>query len=359
MFSVRHDFGISGRIFGIPRAWLSRIGAFCSSFSTRGRLINISIPDNPSPNKAPVVFEINEDALRAFVIDNAPSSDPTIPTNVLTDDDIGTTVAAANHNHDSAYAAKSHNHSGVYQPAGNYAAANHNHSGLVTSTGAAGLRFVVFENNATSTSIKSITLDNFKYTADNHSGTCLIKVDANGNVSHTGNKYYDALDHLVGSFNATNKYFDSLTTGPSTGSRVSLDKGSIHIYRSQYPAIGFHWNNKTASTAVIQEGAEGILIIDSPGHARLVQGPITDPSETGYHDRQIATVGSTIPKPTLESGESLQTTTRTVYGKVVWDPANHKLTQKVEKWTFRSGLLVKVANDSDITIDTASLITWS
>lgn len=67
MFTCKRDFGFFGRLFGVPRAWLSHVGAFCSSWSTEGRLLNLSIPALPDPENAPIKLGIDEDALTEFV----------------------------------------------------------------------------------------------------------------------------------------------------------------------------------------------------------------------------------------------------------------------------------------------------
>lgn len=67
MFNVKTDFGSFGRLFGVPRAWLSKVGAFCSSWTTHGRIITLERPDNPDPEHAPIRIGIDEEALGEFV----------------------------------------------------------------------------------------------------------------------------------------------------------------------------------------------------------------------------------------------------------------------------------------------------
>ena len=67
MFNVKTDFGFVGRLFGVPRAWLSKVGAFCSSWSTHGNIITLERPDNPDPEHAPIKLGIDEEALGEFV----------------------------------------------------------------------------------------------------------------------------------------------------------------------------------------------------------------------------------------------------------------------------------------------------
>ena len=67
MFNVKTDFGFVGRLFGVPRAWLSKVGAFCSSWTTHGRIITLERPDNPDPEHAPIRIGIDEEALGEFV----------------------------------------------------------------------------------------------------------------------------------------------------------------------------------------------------------------------------------------------------------------------------------------------------
>ena len=67
MFNVKTDFGFVGRLFGVPRAWLSKVGAFCSSWTTHGNIITLERPDNPDPEHAPIKLGIDEEALGEFV----------------------------------------------------------------------------------------------------------------------------------------------------------------------------------------------------------------------------------------------------------------------------------------------------
>ena len=265
MFSVRHDFGISGRIFGIPRAWLSRIGAFCSSFSTRGRLINISIPDNPSPNSAPVVFEINEAALRAFVIANAPSSDPDIPDNILTSDDIGTTVAA-----------QSHTHSG-------YAASNHTHS-----------NYIDLSSTQTITGAKRFDNQRLIVCAKNgdSDGTTATMPFRNGSNTTTWGGLQASAAQFVAYFtnqssiNTRINIADdavTVTKNNQDGSVALSANGSISLTsRSNGASISFRYAGATADTAYISESSSGYLA--------LKNHPVTDTSASGYSALAIATV---------------------------------------------------------------------
>lgn len=70
MFTLRRDFGMFGRLFGVPRAWLSRVGAFCSSWCPEGGLVTLKIPDFPDPTKNPIKVGIDEDELKKFVQKN-------------------------------------------------------------------------------------------------------------------------------------------------------------------------------------------------------------------------------------------------------------------------------------------------
>ena len=67
MFSIRRDFGLSGKIFGIPRAVLARVCAFCSSWSVEGKVIKLEIPEFPDPEKNPIKLSVDEDELRSIV----------------------------------------------------------------------------------------------------------------------------------------------------------------------------------------------------------------------------------------------------------------------------------------------------
>lgn len=90
--------------------------------------------------------------------------------------------------------------------------------------------------------------------------------------------------------------------------------GSIGLYGST-PFLDFHYGNSSADfTSRIIEAAEGVIIINSPYHARLGQAPITDPSAAGYNALQIATVGAlnamrSIAKATVVPGQTSQVLT--------------------------------------------------
>ena len=90
--------------------------------------------------------------------------------------------------------------------------------------------------------------------------------------------------------------------------------GSIGLYGST-PFLDFHYGNSSADfTSRIIEAAEGVIIINSPYHARLGQAPITDPSAAGYNALQIATVGAlnamrSIARVTVVPGQTSQVLT--------------------------------------------------
>lgn len=90
--------------------------------------------------------------------------------------------------------------------------------------------------------------------------------------------------------------------------------GSIELYGST-PFLDFHYGNSSADfTSRIIEAAEGVIIINSPYHARLGQAPITDPSAAGYNALQIATVGAlnamrSIARVTVVPGQTSQVLT--------------------------------------------------
>lgn len=69
-----------GKLFGIPRRWLTRIGSFCASLTVGHPILTIRKPDFPDPVKDPVEIGINEDALKDFVKNQA------IPDNLVTTD---------------------------------------------------------------------------------------------------------------------------------------------------------------------------------------------------------------------------------------------------------------------------------
>lgn len=69
-----------GKLFGIPRRWLTRIGSFCASLTVGHPILTIRKPDFPDPVKDPVEIGIDEDALKDFVKNQA------IPDNLVTTD---------------------------------------------------------------------------------------------------------------------------------------------------------------------------------------------------------------------------------------------------------------------------------
>ena len=95
MLNVRFDFGLIGRLFGVPRKFLSQVGAFCASFSSGHQIIDVQTPAFPDPDKAPVTVGINEEHLRAFIAAAVDIS------SCLTDSDVGVPggVAAYSHGH--------------------------------------------------------------------------------------------------------------------------------------------------------------------------------------------------------------------------------------------------------------------
>jgi len=63
MLNVRFDYGFVGRLFGVPRKFLSQIGAFCASFASGHQIIDVRAPAFPDPEKNPVTVGIHEDRL--------------------------------------------------------------------------------------------------------------------------------------------------------------------------------------------------------------------------------------------------------------------------------------------------------
>jgi len=66
MFGVKTRFGMIGRLFGVPRAWLSQVGGFCSSWKSVHNIIRLNIPDFPSRNN-PITIGVDEDALSDII----------------------------------------------------------------------------------------------------------------------------------------------------------------------------------------------------------------------------------------------------------------------------------------------------
>ena len=70
MLNLRFDYGFIGRLFGVPRKFLSQVGAFCVSFASGHQIIDVRAPAFPDPEDNPVTVGINEDHLKSFVRDN-------------------------------------------------------------------------------------------------------------------------------------------------------------------------------------------------------------------------------------------------------------------------------------------------
>jgi len=67
MLNVRFDYGFIGRLFGVPRKFLSQVGAFCASFASGHQIIDVRTPAFPDPEKNPVTVGIDEEELKKFI----------------------------------------------------------------------------------------------------------------------------------------------------------------------------------------------------------------------------------------------------------------------------------------------------
>jgi len=70
MLELKHNFGLFGRIFGVPRKFLSQVGAFCASLTSGHSIIDVRVPAFPDPGGDPVKIGIDEDQLEKFVKDS-------------------------------------------------------------------------------------------------------------------------------------------------------------------------------------------------------------------------------------------------------------------------------------------------
>lgn len=70
MLNLRFDYGFVGRLFGVPRKFLSQVGAFCVSFASGHQIIDVRAPAFPDPKNNPVTVGIDEEQLKSFVRDN-------------------------------------------------------------------------------------------------------------------------------------------------------------------------------------------------------------------------------------------------------------------------------------------------
>ena len=124
-----------------------------------------------------------------------------------------------------------------------------------------------------------------------HLNTCLLIVDANGDVTHSGNDMYDALSDFAGD------YLDGAVTIKRHRTGGALDKtivsaSGIALYTAT-PSIGFHFGLVSSATSSIVETASGKIQINSPNHATLSVDPaFADASNpTPAELLQIATTG--------------------------------------------------------------------
>jgi len=85
MFGVKTDFGMMGRLFGVPRAWLSRVGAFCTFWRVESPIIKLVVPDFPNRDN-PIRLGVDADALAEAVSDsvNGSMGNPVVNTGIGT-----------------------------------------------------------------------------------------------------------------------------------------------------------------------------------------------------------------------------------------------------------------------------------
>ena len=67
MLDLKHSFGLFGRIFGVPRKFLSQVGAFCASMTSGHSIISVNVPAFPDPVLNPVKIGIDETNLKSFI----------------------------------------------------------------------------------------------------------------------------------------------------------------------------------------------------------------------------------------------------------------------------------------------------
>lgn len=344
-FAVKRDFGSAGRLFGVPRAWLSRVGAFCSSFCTEGRFLKMSRPDNPDPVDAPVKLGIDESALAGFVDGRIPSSlPPTSHTHAASDvtglgnaatKNVGTTagtVAAGDHTHDN-YATLTTGSPPRPQFQKN-ADGTENAASAGTATKAARQDHVHLLPSATMATNLEQTVTAVKYfrhgrlctvptgTANNYSGMNLYGLDGDGNITAKPYAavvaYADRL-RLVSSnssgaemwlevVNVLNGMMAVFSRKNNTGYKVEVtDGGGVNLYSGSAgtmkiyggkagfgPCIDFHHGGASGATAEIFEQESGAIVLNSPNHTRLYEHPggWSDATQKTEEERkQVATVG--------------------------------------------------------------------
>lgn len=232
-------------------------------------------------------------------------------------------------------------------------------------------------------------LEDLKYTEGGHTGTCLVIVDNSGNVTHSGNNYFNTLKWLTDRWDSTNSLLSTIQTKNTSNDQTIVYAGYIGLFRSQ-PLINFYYNRSGSYTSRIIESASGRLQLVSPNHAYLSVHPTDtdlDTTDNTATSKQIATCGfvngkvtASDPSTTIQtmpaSGQEDSTTAlqdnwtaggtnglvRTVLYRQVFDSSatppviyNFYRTETLDKF----GRVYQVSGETRKILDTTNLITLS
>ena len=142
-------------------------------------------------------------------------------------------------------------------------------------------------------------ITDLKYTDGSHTGTCLLIVQNDGTVVHSGNEMYNNCYALSNGYQAGSITIQNRNEGAGQN-RTIIGSGFLELYGGQYAYIDFHFNNSSADfTSRIIEWATGHLWINNhPTDTDLDMSstsPVTSPA------LQIATCGFVNSKMTAAS----------------------------------------------------------
>ena len=135
-----------------------------------------------------------------------------------------------------------------------------------------------------------------------HNETCLLIVQDDGSVTHSGNEMYNNCKALSDGYQSGSIEIKNRAEGASPNA-TNIYGGAIALGH-QTPWIGFRFNNAQNSTSRIIESASGQIKIESSNHAILSVHPAAtdlDTSDTTATSLQIATAGFVNSKMTAAS----------------------------------------------------------
>ena len=321
MLNLRFDFGSIGRLFGVPRKFLSQVGAFCVSFSSGHQIIDVRVPAFPEPNADPVTVGINEDVLKSFIEEALDLS------SYLTSADVGVEdgVAAYDHTHSTSDLT-------------DWTTAT---AGFLTSSDISGfidsgdIGSTVQAYSAKLTALAGeldqsgrVPLTMLTGNIDGHSGDCFVTIDNGGSLGHSGNK---AFNMLIGAcYDGGNERTNyKLITDADIGNGLEADSTTHNLKVKVATNGGIGFNSQTGGLKLDSLGsgnANGLLMTDASGN--IIVGT---------------------------EGKSLSSCDFVT--NVSWNGTTLSLTKRT--MTFTNGVLTTVGNASSATIDTPTKIAWN